>query len=193
MAISISFLILSGATVLVFSLAVREFRKSLILYKKLSPDGDSFFHWVHIRSNTWILGLTSAIVIAGLLHFISQEEFIILLFLYIAGAESIFLVRSLIDKEKHKIEVREDPSDRGHILRLRKEELQFLRVSIVFFAIGFGLMSIQYLYSNQGGLAYVILTGLLIPPVEAIAIFSLLFWIIWHFSRRSEERKNDPS
>ncbi|MCL4330581.1 MAG: hypothetical protein M1533_06270 [Candidatus Thermoplasmatota archaeon] len=126
---------------------------------------------------------------AAVLHYISFEDFNILSLINFAGILIIYSIRLSIDRESRKIESEKPEFRDEYILKLKKEESQFLEASIISFMVGFALMTIQYSISNPWSWFYQILSILVIPVIEAIAMFSLLFWLIWHFSRTSEEKK----
>jgi fructose-specific phosphotransferase system IIC component len=127
--------------------------------------------------------------LAAVLHYISFEDFNILSLINFAGILIIYSIRLSIDRESRKIESEKPEFRDEYILKLKKEESQFLEASIISFMVGFALMTIQYSISNPWSWFYQILSILVIPVIEAIAMFSLLFWLIWHFSRTSEEKK----
>ena len=179
---------------LFYFFAIRSFILSCRLIESSASDAESYLHRVLNSSLSGIVLLVLVILLAAVLHYISFEDFNILSLINFAGILIIYSIRLSIDRESRKIESEKPEFRDEYILKLKKEESQFLEASIISFMVGFALMTIQYSISNPWSWFYQILSILVIPVIEAIAMFSLLFWLIWHFSRTSEEKKEktDP-
>ena len=195
MTVTISFLFPFFILVIIlfYFFAIRRFIRSQRLFKSSAFDAESYFHRVLNSSFSGIVLLVLAILLAEVLHYISFEDFNILSWINFTGILIIYSIRLSIDRESRKIESEKPEFRDDYILKLKKEESQFLEASIISFTVGFAFITIQYSISNHWSWFYQILSILVIPVIEAIAIFSLLFWLIWHFSRTIEEKRENWS
>ena len=191
MAATISFLFPFFILVILlfYFFAIRSFILSRRLFKSSAPNAESYFRRVLYSSFSGMVLLVFIMLLAEVLHYVSLEGFNILSLINFAGIFIIFSIRLSIARESRKIESEKPEFRDEYILKLKKEESQFLEASIISFIVGFAFMTIQYSIHNHWSWFYQILSILVIPVIEAIAIFSLLFWLIWHFSRISEQKK----
>ena len=185
------FVLILILTIILYLWTIWNFIISRRLILNLSSGAEHRSRKVIIRSLTGILGLFSVTVLFGFLHLINLESFETIFWLNAVGILLMILIRISIEKHLSlsKKKVNEGAAQNEYVVKLKREESQILKVAIVSNLLGFLLLGIQYTFFTPQSSIYEIVSILIIPTVEALAIFSTLFWIIWHFSRRKEQNK----
>ena len=174
---------------ILYPLTMRGFIISRRKFKNLDSNAELFFHRVIYQ---FLLVLSVSIILimgSEYLQYIGFEDFNIVMWINPGGILTLYPLRMSIEKYRQKIRSAKSNFRDDYILKLRKEEAQFLEISIISFIAGFVMIGIQYRLNDHVSELYLILTIFIIPTLEVVAIFSLLFWLIWHFSRRSEQKK----
>lgn len=174
---------------ILYPLTMRGFIISRRKFKNLDSNAELFFHRV-IYQFLFVLSVSIILIMGSeYLQYIGFEDFNIVMWINLGGILTLYPLRMSIEKYRQKIRSAKSNFRDDYILKLRKEEAQFLEISIISFIAGFVMIGIQYSLNDHVSELYLILTIFIIPTLEVVAIFSLLFWLIWHFSRRSEQKK----